>query len=164
MKATMVLGGELDIATTDEVRDIVGSATDSILSKIPRGKRLPDRRRIPASAIAVAGTTTVLDFGGPQASHVWAVIDVVVTGADDRTAVAATTAAIYIGDPVTAMLGMLLRPAQAVPSFFSFAKEYPLHFGENLFMNVYGAGTGQVLSGVATIYQYLEGIVESSGT
>jgi len=166
VKALLAIGGEIEVATPGEVKDIVNGVGDSILSKMPRRVK-PLRRRIPTSDVMPAIGACTLNFGGPTSGYTWAIIDVVIVGGAsdiaDRTAVANALATLYVGDTESAMLGMLLRPGVAVPAVFPFAKEYFVHFGESLFSRVYGAAATTPLSGVATVYQYIENVVEAQG-
>lgn len=162
MRAVMTLGGELDIATADEVRDIVKDSTDSIGGMLRRGRRQPVRRQIPESIQMPASGAGIISFGSPPSGSTWCLVDVVVSGADDHTAVAAATAALYIGSSASPGLGMLLRPGQAVPGFWSFSKEVIFaHFGDEVFVSVAGAAAGVTLSAVARVHQYVEDAIEA---
>lgn len=162
MRTTMTLGGELDIATTDEVRDIVKDSTDSIGGLFRRGQRRPVRRSLPVSTQASAAGATILNFGSPPSGSTWCLVDVVTSGGDDHTAVAGATGALYIGNSASPQLGMLLRPGQAIPGFWSFSKEVIFaHYGDDIFVSVTGAAANSTLSAVARIHQYVEDAIEA---
>lgn len=163
MRTNIAIGGEIEVATADEVRGIVQESTDSITGMLRSRGVKPLRRTIPTSARAVLNVPTVLDFGSPPSGSTWCLVDVVVTGADDRTLVANTTGALYVGDPANIMLGNLLRPAQAIPGFWSFSKEVIFaHYNDSVFVVVYGAAADQGLAAVARIHQYSEDTIEAN--
>lgn len=168
-----VLGAEADIATGDEVRAAVNDGTEAIGGMLKRGfnKDVGQRLRpIASQSVAAAnGTgvtgTFVLDMGSPSPGCVWALSEVIVTGATDREAPAGAVASLWIGNPPyqvspttilgTPPLGNLVRPAVALPAVFLLAGEdWPVHDGDNLFAIVYSLTTAvTVVSAVATVKQ-----------
>jgi hypothetical protein len=159
----LTMGGLVDVASGDEVRTAVDSGVERILGRLPDKDR-GIRRRIPASDSANATGTFVLDFGAPGTGWLWWVQEVVVTGADDRTALANSVAALYCGSPPTHRtpttidaapnLGTLIRPGQALPALFPFSGEaFPIHERENLFAVVYLGTAALFVSGVATVVE-----------
>lgn len=162
MRTSLTIGGSIDIATTDEVKSIVGDSTDTLSKMFRRSNRKPVRRTIPASIQMPTTGAGILDVGSPPSGSTWCLVDVVVTGNDDHTAVAAATAALYIGDPANVMLGTLLRPGIAIPGSWSFSKEVIFaHFGESIFVSVSGAAAATNLSAVVRVHQYIEDMIEA---
>jgi hypothetical protein len=164
MNVTFALGAEADLVSGDELRSGLRDTENSILSKMPprwKGNRM----RIPQSAnagVAAATGTWVLDFGSPSGGDLWWVIEVVVTGPDDRTAVAGAFATLYAGAPPGQngnalagfpAIGGLIRPGIAVPGFFPFSRDaFAVKDGENLFAVVYSPTTPILsVSAVATV-------------
>jgi hypothetical protein len=162
------LNAEADIASGDEVRDAIGAARDSILSRFPskdRGNRLrPIASGNLANAAGVGQTgTVVLDLGSPAPGCVWGILEVIVTGATDREAPTGAVSALYAGAPARQQsattivdsppLGTLVRPAIALPSVHAFSGEaWWVKDTENLFVIVYSLTTAiTVVSAVATV-------------
>lgn len=171
-EAKIALGGVLDIASGAEVWDAVQRGTDRILSKLPdkdRGIRL----RVPQSVslAAPATGTFAMIIGTPAPGCMWWIQEVVVTAADDHTALAGAVAALYCGAPPrqqgtttvvdTPPLGDLLRPGIAVPGVFPFSGEaVPVHDNEALSVIVYSPTTPvSVLSATATVVQLRDSAV-----
>jgi hypothetical protein len=151
----IALGGVFDAATAGEVQQSVDRGVDRILSRIPSKDRAV--RRYPSNSVNPgANGTYFIDLYSPPAGKIWWINEVVVTGNDDRTAVAGTTAALYRGEiPIpgaSPVLGNLIRPAIAVPGVFVFSGEkYPIQDGDHLFVAVY-LGAAQVsLSATAQV-------------
>lgn len=167
MKASLLLGSEIDIASGDEVRAAAQDTKDGILSFLASPPARANRRRIPASyGVSAAATGTwVIDFGSPQGGYLWYLVEVVLTGNDDRTAIAGSFGTLYIGTPArqltnttiidTPLLGSLVRPGVALPTAFTFSGEqFPVHDGENLFAIIYSPTTAVAnVSGVATVME-----------
>lgn len=178
MKTTLMLGGELDIATADEVREVGDEVSSRVLDGLSK-RPLPIRRRVPTNVVATAGQANVLlDFGTPAMGRMWNVMEIVVLGVDDHTAVAGTIggAAIavpYIGSlplgtPLTVAgtappLGDAVRNSITIPGVFLFTKEAQwVHQGENLFVYVQGMNAfPQPLTGVATVNEWIDKYVEA---
>ena len=165
--ADIILGGAIEVATRDEVREEVDRGVNDLLGRLPN-RHLGNRRRLPASYSVVGAASTgtwVLDFGSPQNDYIWWLVEVVITGKDDREAPASAVSSLYAGSPArqltnntivdTPPLGAIVRPAVAVPSVFTFSKEaFPVKDGENLMAIVYSLTTTMtVISGVATVME-----------
>lgn len=165
MHIAFQLGAEADIASPGEVQASVDAGVGRILERLPS----PDRgaRMRPATSVnlAVPATGTfVLNLGEPSPGCLWWLWEVVVTAADDRTALVGGVAALYCGIPAlqsglaaigyTPPLGQLIRPAVAIPGTHQFAEPWPVKSGEALTAIVYSPTTAiSVLTATATVMQ-----------
>jgi hypothetical protein len=165
MRAALQLGAEFDFATKDEVDTVVGEGVDRILKRIPSRDRGIRKRPIDSKSFAALVGTWVLDLGSPAAGCIWWLLEVVVTGADDRTPVTGAVASLYCGPPALQQangtiinqpsLGQLIRPAVALPALHAFSGEqFPIHDGENLTAIVYSPTNAlTTISAVATVME-----------
>lgn len=160
MKVALALGGEVDVATGDELHHMGESILGRLdgLERAGRDAR-PLRRTLVAAARAPASgsTTTVLTLGGPAVGRIWNVTYVTVAGSDDSTVVPNATLALYTGDPAAPSLAGLVIPANgsAVPNSASFSQDQLwVHDDEQMFVVVYGAPVSQALSAVARVLDY----------
>ncbi len=89
---------------------------------------------IPASADIVNPTVSVPAMVGGSAYtiNVWGVM----------------TVALYVGDPTNVGAGQILMPVQPMPTFYAFPRETVfVQPGDSVFAVVYGAASGQAISG-----------------
>jgi len=157
-----------DIATPGEVKTAVDASVNDGIGRLLERLPSPDRGarlRPIASVNPGAAGNFVLNLGQPSPGCIWMLVEVCVTGPDDRTAVATTSAALYAGIPGRQSgaatvsdippLGNLIRPGIAVPGTFQFSGE-PMFIkdSEALTVMVYtGATVVATLSAVATVMQ-----------
>lgn len=159
----LMIGASADIVSGDELK----ASEERVIGALRRpAPRQAIRRRRMASAVMPAAGPLVLDLDGPPADSMWSLIHVVITGADDHTAVAGASAALYVGGEPPAInagnvanwlppLGDLLQPGIAVPGYWAFSKETVYaHFGDSVFVVVYGAAAGTNLSAVARVHEW----------
>jgi hypothetical protein len=159
MKFSLGAAGEVDLATTDEIRKML-SESSPVYPAIPT---MPARYRSDqVSAVAVGGVA-LLKFERPKTGRQFNVRNLLVTGADDHTVVAGSSVAIYLGDTgalsgqgaVSFPLGMLYQPGvqtdgtlATIPWSNQFgSKQLVVGPAQDLFLNVQGAGTSP-LTGV----------------
>lgn len=159
LKFHLNLGGEVDITTPSELQSALEAQSDSLVGRMTQKGTRVIPKRVTTSEVATTGKTAVLDLGGPPSGSVWSVVGMLVTGADDRTAIGGgALCAGYIGmanSGAAPPLGGLLFPGTAVPAEKTWTKGgFWVLEGQNLFVNVYSATTGQVLAAIATILQY----------
>ena len=152
---TIAGGAEIDIASAAEVRQY----TDDVVSRLRPAPRPRAIRRTPTmSGVMPAAGALVLDLGGPPSNAMWSVTSVVVTGSDDRTAVAAGVAVLYLGGEAQAtpsLLNLLKPGSTAIPVDWTFSKDTIFaHAGDNLFVLVYGAAPGTNLMAVARVHEW----------
>lgn len=160
------LGGavEVDLATTEDIGGMMDGAVDKVIGAIPRRKRKPLLRRIPASQQTTANVPTVLDFGTVPAGYTYEITHCVVVGADDFTVLAGATAALYIGNPANFALGDIVQPGIPVPGYWNIGQATMYsHFGANVFVVVRGAAGAVNVSGVLSVTQHSEDTVEARG-
>ena len=164
-----LIGAEADIVSGGEMRDAVEAGTSRILDSLPRDKDRGVRLRPTGSTNinppAIGNAVITFAPHTPAPGTLWWLVEVVVTGADDRTAIAGAVAALYCGSPArqlsnaaitdVPLLGSLVRPAQALPAVFAFGGEaFPVKEGEELFVIVYSPTNAiTLLSAVATVMQ-----------
>jgi len=165
MKAEMVLGGVLDVASTDEVQSIVDGAVREL--RVPARRRAQRRTLVQSTQMPVAGFA-VLDLGLVPEGAMWALVDCIVVGGDDHTTVTNASAALYaggqapnVGGPAP-MLGNLLRPGTAVPAVWPLTKDLYLHTGDGLYVLVYGATAAVNLVAIARVYEWRPAGVEEA--
>ena len=166
MRFALNFGTEVDLATPSEVEASVDKGVGQILERLPSGER--GARLRPTSSVNVTPAATgtfILDMGKPAPGTLWWLWEVVVTAADDHTALAGGLAALYCGLPglqsgvasinYSPALGQLVRPAIAIPGSHQFSGEpWPVKDGENLTVVVYSPTTVvSVLSATATVMQ-----------
>lgn len=168
MKASLLVGGEIDVATPGEVRTEVERGNSSLLTALGGPARGINPRRIPASnllPITAATGQWVLKFGSPNPSFMWWVSEVVAITATDREVIAGCQAAVYIGQSAEQLTGTsitaspppgsLVRPAIATPATFIFnEKSMPVRDNEELSVIIYSPTNAvSAVSGVATVIE-----------
>lgn len=148
----------IDFATKDDIRRGFSAL----------GRRLHSKDRSIRRSLQVAGQMPtagplLLDFGGPPTGTMWAPLIVGIVGSDDHTAVANGVWAVYAGGeavltPVP-MLGNLLIPGNVtgatdkIPGYVqpSGKEDVYLHYGDSLFVLVYGAAAATNLLAYAKV-------------
>lgn len=159
MKARLVIGGEMDVVSPDELHDALGDLRHSLA----RPNRVRPIRLRRTDSVTYASYDTMADLGGPASGRLWSVTNVAIMGSDDHTTVASTTAAVHIGDPTIPILGAVVATGQSVPYTWNFSRHTIwVHPGERLYVPVYGAANGTTLVAVATVMEYPDANVEAS--
>ena len=96
-KFRVALGAEIDAVTSDEMKSGLDAVRDEIRRSITKVPRIM-RPLSGSSTISItSGENATISLGSPSAGRIWIVTRVNVMGADDHTAVANTTAAVYVG-------------------------------------------------------------------
>ena len=130
----------------------------AMLAPAPVAPRRPIYITRAASAAAASGVATILDLGRPSAGRAWNVLSVTVIGSDDHTSLAGVSPTVYLGTPDAnaVIYSQCLVPAngQTVPNVSSFTPGVVWAVNEHLFVIVYGAAAGQVLTAVARCTDY----------
>lgn len=164
--AKIVLGGEIDVVTGDELHDGLQSVKDEMrLNAKGNGKARRILRPITkAMSLALAtGATTVLVIGRPDSGRVWVVTRINLMGDDDHTVKANLLGALYIGDPANVGIGQCVRFGQGIPwTTTENEHAYIVHDREDLFINFTASGsvTGGVVATV-TVWEYRDADIES---
>lgn len=158
---TIPHGDELEIALDAQVSLEWGRRLDRLSDAVERFARLANAAfqfhaiYLDASqgATATSGTPTVIKMGGPNQGRFWEVTALTVTGSDDRTVLAGTNVAFYVGNPSQAQLVDLILPgsqggsAVTVPANAQFSRrQIIVQWPQQAYFIVYGASTGQVLT------------------
>lgn len=143
------IGTELDIATGDELSSGLGSIRDIL-----------DRRAPKPLFLSFSGSISspgVINLGRPPSGRIWNILSYTLVGSDDKTVVAATTAALYVdSDPSSLGLALCRIPGQIVPSFQVISDETLwAHSSGAVCINVVGNGTSQVLATI-TVAEWRE--------
>lgn len=162
------LGGELDIATADEL----SAMGDKIVGCLPGQQEppLPVPLTLADSANAVvppAGSSVVatLRFPPPPVGRMYTLVALTLTGTDDRTAPPSNViAAVYIGRYDNPSLGMLVEGAiSPLPKTFYYPrKSLRVHQGDTPFVLFYGGTVGQPLSATLRVLSWRNGDIEAS--
>lgn len=149
--AKIVLGGEIDVCTSDEMKDGFDSFGRDMMGAMAKPKRI--LRPLSASTqfgAITSGAPIQLIAGRPTAGRLWVVTRLVVVGVDDSSTLANALAAVYVGDSSNLSLSQVVRPGTSVP-FQDTANEhaYVVHDREDLFINISAGaaavGAGQVV-------------------
>lgn len=143
--ARIVLGGEIDVCTSEEMDGFKSDILDGIHKNKPSDKRFIDRP-LSGSGVAPASGNLVVELypQGPAVGRIWNLTALVVLGGDDHTAVTGVTVSWYIGDSSNPILGQCIKPAMTVPQGYEFSKDVVWQQpGSQLFGIVYGATAGQ---------------------
>jgi hypothetical protein len=91
---------------------------------------------IPATGVA----EVYLDFGKPPSNKIWNILSFVVFGPDDHTAVAASFAAWYVGDPGNPSLMGLRQPGFPLPGVVTYSRDIEWAMpSENVFTHIIAA-------------------------
>lgn len=117
------------------------------------------------SQVAVAGTPTVLSLGSPSVGMVWSPRLFTILGSDDHTVVAATTWAVYVGDPANFGPAQCIIPGTlgTVPGFYDLGRDVLwVQSEECAFIVVNGAAAGQGLVAVMKFNEFEEAYVTPS--
>lgn len=152
MGTGVALGFDLEI--------VLGARLDRIerlLAQLARPR--PQRKLIQRmkSTGAVTGTPTVLAFDnpGPSPGRIWDVRAVAVVGNDDRTNIANTNVALYVGEPNAVGVGDVFLPgtqggtAVTVPANVQFGEDQCCVIEpDRLYVVVYGVATGTQVTAV----------------
>lgn len=165
-KAKIVLGGEIDVATGDELSNGLNGLRDDMKSSLSKPKRI---MRPLSAAVQFAGITSGTSIqvvgGRPAAGRLWVVTRVTVIGADDHSTITNAVAALYVGDSSNVGLSQCVRPGQAIP-FFDTSNEHAfiVHDREDLFINVTAVtadiAAGQVVFN-ALAWEYRDSDIDS---
>lgn len=154
-KVAFVLGAEADIASSEELDAGIGRI-EGLLQ--PRGKDRSIRRIEADSTVMPAVGPALLNFGHAPANTLWVPLTILVTGGDDRTVVVGGQAAVYFGGEASFTPGLLslLIPAStntAIPYWQQIGGKDAIygHYGDSLFVLVYGAPAGTNLMATARI-------------
>jgi hypothetical protein len=154
-KAKIVLGGEIDVATGDELSSGLDSLRGDMRSTLAKPKRI--MRPLSASLTGaqvptVLGANAQLVIGRPAAGRVWVVTRLTVIGSDDSTALTNLVGSLYIGDDSNVGLSQCVRHGTAMP-FTTTENEnaYVVHDRETLFLNITGTGAVTATQVVANV-------------
>lgn len=165
--AKIVLGGEIDIASGNEMQSGFDALRSDLKSATVKARRIlrPLTRAVTLPALT-QGQSAQLIVGRPDSGRTWVITRVTVLGADDHTALPNWYAAVYIGDPANVGLGQCVAPAAQVP-FISTQNEHAwtVHDREDLFLNITAIGqdqaAGQVIVTTIQAYEYRDCDLES---
>lgn len=164
MRVQLAFGGEVDIASTGEVSEMMDGVADKVIGAIPRRRRKPLLRRIPVSQQVPAVGPTLLNFGSVPPGYTYEITHCVVVGADASTVLAGASAALYIGNSSTYGQGNILQPGIVVPGYWNFGGGVVYgHFGDEVFVVVTGAAATANVSAVLSVLQHSEDSVEAGG-
>jgi hypothetical protein len=113
-------------------------------------------RKTVARAVTMPGSgPALLDFGGPPSGTLWVPLWITLAGADDHTSVANSQFAVYLGgqattNPSTANLWIPGGTAPQIPANLPTGGKDTVyaHFGDNVFVLVYGVAGDTQLQGV----------------
>lgn len=154
-RVSFQLGAEADLVSKDEFDAGIGSLSN-LLRPSPKDRSL--RRNTMDSGVMPAAGPLLLNLGGAPAGSLWVPLTIVVTGADDHTVVAASQLAVYFGGQpsLNPMLSQLLIPgatAPMIPYWQQIGGKDAIygHFGDSLFVLVYGVAAGTNLQAAARI-------------
>ena len=132
------VGAELDIATGQEVRDAMSELGQQICFPVT------PRRVYQAASIAggLAGSL-LIEVGRPTTPVTWDVRHLVVLGADDHTALAGVTAAVYVGQAAQGQVSLLdcVWQGITVPGSERWNKELLVGHNERLYVLLEGTNT-----------------------
>lgn len=151
------LGGdaEIELASTDEIRAISDNAVSRIRAPHPK----PRLKSNPASGVMPATGPLILDLGSPPAGSVWSIISVVVVGSDDRTAVPAGIAALYLGGEPSlnpSLMNLLEPGSTTIPVRWNYNPDMHFaHVGDSLYVLVYGAAAGLNIAAVSRYHEWM---------
>lgn len=140
MKATLALGGELDIASGAEVKEM----GDGLLSAFRDSKKSQVPIRFPRTMTGTSDGTNrvILDFDAPPVGSVWKIVAVTTFGNDDSTVVETVRGALYTGGSVNNLsLANLVIPGLSFPSFTQVQFDLIVHAQETVLVTTDIAGT-----------------------
>lgn len=131
----------------------LGRQTDAItaaLAALSSGHAVP--LDLGVGAVAAAGKPTLLNLGGPNRGRFWKITGLVVNGSDDRTVLAGTQVAFYIGNAGMAATPDLVLPGSqggspvTVPANAQWGNnQLCVQNPQQAFVLVYGAAAAQQL-------------------
>lgn len=163
----IALGGlEAQIPTMEDLTGALHAHTQNLTSAIHKARSLPLFSDRSASAVAIAGTPTVLVLGNAPAGKKWSILAYTVLGGDDHTSPGAS-AALYIGDAFNAYGGLpplsqAVVPGIAVPLFENFNRgTIWASSSESVFVVIYGAASGQNLVANVRFAEWAESAVSA---
>lgn len=151
--ATVTLGGELDIASGEEL----GKVHDSLLGAIHKGEPEPLFRPLSFSGQGVTSAAVLINTQQtPAAGKKWFVTHYAMGVNDDHTAAGGVSAAIYAGDPLNPSLLQCKVPGiTSIPTAnFLGEKRFQVIPTEYLFVIFYGTTNGQQLWVTMTVAEY----------
>lgn len=162
--AKIVLGGEIDVCTSDEMKDGLDAFGRDLKGSMAKPKRIlrPLTRSVTGLALSAGGTAVVV-LGRPDSGRVWVITNINVMGDDDTSPKTGLTGALYIGDPANVGIGQCVQFGQAIPwSGQQNEHAYVVHDREDAFiyLTASGAVTGQVVV-TATAWEYRDVDIES---
>jgi hypothetical protein len=153
--ARIVLGGEIDVCTGEEMEKVKGDLLGAIDKNKPSDKRFILRPFFGSGVVPASGPLQIdLNPVGPAVGRIWNIVRLT-TLVDDHTAQAGVTVAWYKGDNVNVSLSQCFQPAMSVPSTLAMSKDIEWQtIDERLFALVYGAtaGANVTLAGIARDY------------
>jgi hypothetical protein len=155
MRLSLGAAGEVDLVSSDEFHEGIGGLR-KLIAPTPKDRSI--RKNIPVSTRTAASGGTLLDFGGPPSGTLWVPLWITVIGADDHTAFASATVAVYVGGEAMVLppLGNLLIPASAATAVpynqqISSKDTIYAHFGDSVFALVYGGAGDSPVAGVLRV-------------
>ena len=152
------------IPTFDDLEHTQAQILAGVKVNAPKPSPLPIFTVRSQAGVIPATGPLILSFGSCSAGRKWNALSWSVVGSDDHTAVAATLASLYVGDPFDAyglapQLSQLVQPAQAVPSFTNFQPGTVwAASNEAVFVAIYGTAA-QAISVTARFAEYPESAV-----
>lgn len=154
--ARIVLGGEIDVCTGEEMDGVKKDLLGAIEKNKPSDKRFILRPFFGSGVVPASGPLQIdLNPVGPAVGRIWNIVRLTAL-VDDHTAQTGTSVAWYKGDNVNVALSQCFEPAMAVPSTLPLSKDVEWQtIDERLFALVYGAtaGTNVTLTGIARDYR-----------
>jgi hypothetical protein len=161
----LTMGAMADVASGGEVREAADGLFDRFTAHGRRGRGIFDRR-VASTVMAAGDPYALLNFGHPPDGHLWELASLMLTGADDHTAVAGATPAFYVGAPPTpagstpseselvipATLGGVVA---SLPNYVTFgSRELVAMTSERCYVVIYSAPADQQLAGVLRFWRH----------
>lgn len=144
--ARIVLGGEIDVASGDELSSGLNALGADIKGSMGKAKRIMRPLSKAVSGLNLTqGQTVQVVMPRVSAGRIWVVTRIVVLGDDDNTTKTGVVASLYIGDDANIGLSQCVRHATTVP-FTTTENEhaYVVHDREALFLNVTATAAGPI--------------------
>lgn len=163
--ARIVLGGEIDVCTTDEMHSGMKGLGKEIVGGLAHQK--PIMR--PLSQSVNIGNMNqfdarILTVGSPAAGRIWKVTRITVLGNGDTSVLTNVSGALYIGDDQNAALMQCVQHGQQIP-FTTIENEqaFVVHSRENLFVNIFAsaAATAVQVTVNALAWEYPDSAVST---
>lgn len=159
--ARIVLGGEIDVASGDELKSGLKSLRDEMRQGSGKVKRIMRPLAKAVSGLNLTqGQTAQVVMPRPSAGRIWVVTRVVVLGDDDFTAKTGVVGALYVGDDANLGLSQCVRHGTTIP-FTTTENEhaYIVHDREAFILNVTATAAGPITGQVvfnALVWEYCD--------